>query len=62
MTGAEKMDRLSRRILGLMIVVGGLLTILSFSMHVDGGRFKARFDSIIDRASSVAVGNKAPAR
>ena len=54
--GAEKMDRLSRRILGLMIVVGGLLTILSFSMYVDQGRFKSKLESFIDRAGS-AVSN-----
>jgi hypothetical protein len=62
MTRTDKMDRLSRRILGMMIVIGGLLTVFSLSMHVDQGRLKAKFESFIDRAGIGVGGNEATTR
>jgi hypothetical protein len=54
--GIAPMDRHQRWILGSMILVGTMLTMLSFSKHLDEGRLAAQFDSLIERAGSLAVG------
>jgi len=55
MLGTE-MDRMARWILIAMIATGGLLTVLSFTLHVDQERIKSKLDGFIARATSTTGG------
>ena len=56
------MDRLSRRILALMIVAGAMFTILSFLMQVDHGVIKSRLSGLMERTGSLISSPQTPAR
>jgi hypothetical protein len=47
------MNRVSRRIVAIMILAGGLLTVLSFVMHVGVGRMTSGFDRLVAPALTV---------
>jgi hypothetical protein len=55
--GVAPMDRQQRWILGSMILIGTMLTMLTFSKYVDESRFTAKFDSLVERAGALAVGS-----
>jgi len=60
--GTDNMDRMSRRILAVMIVAGAMLTMLSFLMQVGHGVVQSKLQSLIDRAGSLISSSEAPRR
>jgi hypothetical protein len=46
-------------LLAIMIVAGGLLTLISFAMHLEGGRFGDKMKSLIGMKQGVTTAREA---
>jgi hypothetical protein len=49
-------------LLAIMIVAGGLLTLISFAMHLEGGRFGDKMKSLIGMKQGVTTAREAGTR
>jgi hypothetical protein len=53
------MEPRTSKLLAIMIVAGGLLTMFSFAMHLDGGRFGDKMKSLIGVKPGVITAREA---
>jgi hypothetical protein len=53
------MEPRTSKLLAIMIVAGGLLTLFSFAMHLDGGRFGDKMKSFISVKPGVTTAREA---
>jgi hypothetical protein len=60
--GTERIDRNARRILTAMIVVGMMLTGLSFAMQIGPGAVKTRLFWVMDHVGELFGDAEAPVR
>ena len=59
---AGTMEPRTSKLLAVMIVAGGLLTLFSFAMHLEGGRFGDKMKSLIGMKQGVTTAREAGTR